>query len=309
MSLFTITFESSGEYSDDEPAQEPTNQKSPVRSSPGGGKTAPGAIVFSDSYSDDDDIPTITKMEPRVPQKPQPEEEEYTSEYEYSEEGVKPICPPSSPKVAVTVEAAEEEEQEIHKLPLASDVPATLKRFSIMRFKKGLRGRLSFMLSKDDKSVLVAKVRDRESIVIGLPADKNEKTITQVASVTISEKGKLFQLKDNEGSCVMSMRFSLPNGPRTPRKVDVELHNSPVPELTKMTNRTPHCIRNSVWVVDLGGRYAMKSRKNCVVVDSDNKEILVAIKAHKHRMTVEVLKELDDTYAFAFGLACFLCKV
>ena len=311
MSLFTITFESSS-HSSDEPAARPPAGK---------GLTE---IVFSDSYSEDD-IPVVTKMAPRPAAKPQPEEE-YSEYDEYSEEGVKPVVPPPKPKpaspppqdVAKVVQAGEEDIDEEDRMVnmVRHGTPykpvSNMQRYSLVRLKKGIRGMLVLTLLKEDKPVLATKVKDRDCIKIGRGAEFHMRSTVPCAILTSSDKSKVFELKRvGEGGeeKLMTMNFSLPDGPKTPRKIDVSLEKPPESVPATASNRMPHLARNNTWVVDLGGRYAMKSRKNCIIVDDKDREIFSVIKADKNRLTVEVRLEFDDIYAFGFGAACFLCKV
>jgi hypothetical protein len=64
--------------------------------------------------------------------------------------------------------------------------------------------------------------------------------------------------------------------------------------------------RDRKWLVDFNGRAAVKSVKNVVMVNIDDKIVILVVKLDKDTVGVKVRPEMSFTAAFCFGISCFV---
>jgi hypothetical protein len=183
--------------------------------------------------------------------------------------------------------------------------------YRIVRSIKGLRKRLHMALIKDGDPILCTKVLDKKRIPMAAGGEFHKKTCEPIAVIVSSQKNTVFGLQRiNSGSTanVMTIQYSLP-ARRCPREAVADFQeqfpNIPV----HLENRKPHRGPNGRWVVNYTGRFADSSVKNCLLVDAEDVEYLVAIKLDKDTMGLEVKPEIPDICAFCLGISSFICHL
>lgn len=349
MSLFTITFDSS-EESSDEPMQTlpqkststvPQKPAAPIQQKTVSVNVSKRIVTKEESNSESDDIPLITKQHHNpAPVKPQLKqtEPEYYSEYEYydDEEPVvskaprppktseaKPVPPPRAPAPAPAPaksscnEEEEEIEKEINRLKYGSDAPEkepNLAKYKMIREKKKGSHYRSFTLVKNGECVLCTKIKDHSKIGIGKGGEFHISTTESIAEIRVKNHGRLYTLfrpdKDMmDGKEIMNIEFKLPNGANTPRELVMKFVEPIQGVPCEIANRMPRRVKGGGWVVNLGGRYAVRSRKNCIMVDSEDREVMSAIKIDKDEISLEMRPDISEVALFAFAIACFTCTL
>ena len=104
----------------------------------------------------------------------------------------------------------------------------------------------------------------------------------------------------------MIIRY-LPGGDNEPRNVTVHF-NDFAGHPMDFQNRKARLTSHNLWILDLRGRLALKSIKNCIVVDENNEEVMIVLKAEVDTLNIEAREEITDIEVMAMGLSAFLCK-
>jgi hypothetical protein len=161
-------------------------------------------------------------------------------------------------------------------------------------------------LNGDD--VLCAKAKDRKTMLIGPGSEFHVRSTTVHATMRAHAHAKRFVLQIGEHE-TMEITFTRQDEGRGPRMAAVrflaEMPGVPTELATRQAKRTA----SGVWTVDLAGRPAMTSVKNCGLVDADGREVIVVRKTEKDVIVVEALERVPAACAFAFGLAQYLCHI
>jgi hypothetical protein len=70
----------------------------------------------------------------------------------------------------------------------------------------------------------------------------------------------------------------------------------------ELISRRAERTAGGVWAVDLAGRQAVLSVKNCVLVEPQGKEFIVVRKIGKDAIAIEAYETVPAACAFGFGL-------
>jgi hypothetical protein len=309
MSLFTITFESST----DSDAADAATPSAPAPSQ----RTPTSTISYSDEYSDDA-IPRISAPQP--PSKPRPPAapspwQAPTSSISSPADSSATFSSPRPPRLPSP--ASPGPKPELKPEPTRNNAaycpqqPVPLNIFKIVRDQKGgLAKHAKFTMVREDQAILCAKVKDKKCVPIGVGAEFHYSTTQQIAVLKMSNKRKQAVLSTLEGKDVLAITFTLQEGPnkRGPRGADLKFFEMIEGVPPEMSNRRAQKSQDG-WLINLSGRYAQVSVKNCVIVDEDDKEFFIARKVSRDVLIVEAHPAIPDQCTFAFGLSQFLVRI
>lgn len=111
------------------------------------------------------------------------------------------------------------------------------------------------------------------------------------------------------GKEIMTVKYTVPRAECAPRHVDVHLFNPPDSIPNDLSNRKPKFTYGSTWILDIGGRVAKRSIKNCILVDESNKEIMSVMKIKDSEVSIEAYPKIGELTVFGFGISSVLCKL
>jgi len=63
------------------------------------------------------------------------------------------------------------------------------------------------------------------------------------------------------------------------------------------------------WIVNLGGRGASRSKKNCIMSDGADTEVSVATKLKSDTLVLDGLSQISAVQIFTFNPARFMCPL
>ncbi|OHT02012.1 hypothetical protein TRFO_30964 [Tritrichomonas foetus] len=88
-----------------------------------------------------------------------------------------------------------------------------------------------------------------------------------------------------------------------PRKYEI---NWPEDHL-KHLSRIPTKNQNGEWCLKFGGKFVIKSLKNCIILDENVKPSIIVRKVSKETLEVEVIRNYKPIFLFALALSSFIC--
>jgi hypothetical protein len=290
MSLFTITFDESSE----------SGPPAPLTPSPSPPARAP--------------VPAA----PNLPS----ESEEYSS---YSEEIVPTLSPtiaaaappssraaPSPSELEDDIEDDFEEQIRVLRRRIPAHASSNLVVSKVFRDqKRGIAKHAKFVLMRTENAVLCTKIKDKKFIPIGIGAAFHYRATASIGCVRCSDKSKAFLVVGPDGKELMRMVFGIQedlgkHGPRTVTLTFLEpIEGIPIELRSRLARKSPA----GGWILDLIGKYAQPSVKNCVIVNEANDVFLVTRKSATNAVMVDSHPAIPDLYIFAFALAQFLAHV
>jgi hypothetical protein len=193
---------------------------------------------------------------------------------------------------------------------LAHDAAHTrLVHFQLKRHKT-LTRRTHFTLLKDGVAVKCAKHKgSSEFIPIGDGSEFHYETNTPIATIQFQNKQQSFVLRRPDGVQLLVVNYSLPDGDGTPREVRLSFP-TPGPGLpTDLVSRKPRKGPNGRFQLNLEGRFALRSIRNCLLVDANDATYLVAVKIGKNVLGLDARPAIDMNAVFAFGISCLVCEL
>jgi hypothetical protein len=63
------------------------------------------------------------------------------------------------------------------------------------------------------------------------------------------------------------------------------------------------------YLLNLEGRFAMRSAKNCVLTDENDRAVMIVVKIATNWLGVDATSGIDSNIVFCFGISEFLCKL
>jgi hypothetical protein len=178
----------------------------------------------------------------------------------------------------------------------------------MIRQTKKMGKSISLGMFRETEPYLCGKVLKHQIAKIGKGADFHMRSSEVLGVVLIFKRAQTYQLQE-DGHDVMSIDYSLCDGPNTPRDVKITFHK-PIPGISaNLANRKPKQRSDGNWVLNFGGRYVVSSVKNCVIVDGNDREMFVAIKMDTDVMRIEADPAIPDICTFCFALSCFVCPL
>ncbi|OHT07356.1 hypothetical protein TRFO_24431 [Tritrichomonas foetus] len=140
----------------------------------------------------------------------------------------------------------------------------------------------------------------------------NSANIDKSTSIQIKDEGSTFSLIEKSIE-IAEIRFSMPNV-SFPRELLLKIfprnENSTwtVPKVLKNVKPKYNSLKKS-WQLNLYGKFALKSCKNCVLENEQSRKIVIVRKTAKNDIDIEVTKEIDPKIIFFIGISSFLCSI
>lgn len=186
-------------------------------------------------------------------------------------------------------------------------IPYRLQRTSL----HSIRGkRTHYQLFQGKNPILHTKVKQgkTDELYITSGTETHFKDGNYKAVFLSANHNTTFSLREKTsiGKELMIIRY-LPGGDNEPRNVTVHFNDfggHPI----DFQNRKARLTSHNLWILDLRGRLALKSIKNCIVVDENNEEVMIVLKAEVDTLNIEAREEITDIEVMAMGLSAFLCK-
>ena len=338
MSLFTITFESDEEESEESLKQQmhiqnirsrqkpmPPNHGSQKRPIVGKPKVVNLTAILSSSESyDSSEIVQIKKpMKPNniVPTKARPiptnhnikqDDSEY---YDYSEDENEQIQKnnTNSQNEMQNNQGEEDEDFANLNLPPVPKSKNNLVQYYLERSSAyGIRGkRLHFQFFQNGNPILHSKLKAKKNDIVyitdGEETHIKDKNYKAVLIATNHRTSFTLREKNEYGKEIFHAAFTASEN-NGPRNVNVRFSNLNGKEVT-FYNRKPHLTSHNMWVIDLKGRIAVKSIKNCILVDENDEEVIIELKIKDDTISVEARKDIDPISVMGFALCPILCKL
>lgn len=111
------------------------------------------------------------------------------------------------------------------------------------------------------------------------------------------------------GKQIMTISYTMPKVDYAPRLVNVRFNNPPSQVPKELSNRKPKFTYGSTFVLDIGGRVAKRSIKNCIMVDENDNDIMSIMKIRDSEVSIEAFPIIGELSVFAFGISSVLCKI
>ena len=111
------------------------------------------------------------------------------------------------------------------------------------------------------------------------------------------------------GKQIMTISYTMPKVDYAPRLVNVRFNNPPSQVPKELSNRKPKFTYGSTFVLDIGGRVAKRSIKNCIMVDENDNDIMSIMKIRDSEVSIEAFPTIGELSVFAFGISSVLCKI
>lgn len=189
--------------------------------------------------------------------------------------------------------------------------PSEFTQYLLVRDKSMTwRGkRTHFQLYKNGEPILHSKVKANDEIVYF--AEGTEMHFKDVPKHTILSHDDHFSLREGgeTGKEIIHISYGLMEDKKNmPRVIQAKLFNKD-DESELLRSRKPKRIEHfDGWVLNLSGRSGLKSIKNCVMLNKDNKEKIIITKKDKNTLSIEAGPEYSDEIVFTFGVSSFLCR-
>ena len=333
MTLNTVTFESDSSSDNEviiQAAASPSGRRR-VRRVGRRKKIEKKVVVFDDSPSCDENVelpnPEIAQLykhelEKEITEKKECETEEIKEkeieevkkdEKSFEDDEIEYVSSP-----VITKDKFEDLRKTIDRLPGRTIspklIPYKFERKSVMTWK-GIR--LHFQFNRGDEPLFHAKLKGKKSqttiyISKGIEAHISEKD--RFATLIANDDFTGFSLIVNNGNQMesqISVSISFKHGsiPNSPRVCNVEFFTEIKGVEQQLTSKSPIIYPNGMWMLDLNGRVAVKSIKNCIIIDSEKNEIISLMKSGDNSAIAEAHVNIDPLFVFAFSMACFLCEI
>ena len=181
--------------------------------------------------------------------------------------------------------------------------------------KLSLHGkRTSFQLIRGGKIVLSSKIKtlySTDAIHITNDNKYHFSHSKNCGTILIYDNFTKFSLRKGEqfGDEIMTMKFTPPKVQHAPREVELVFFFPPEDVSPELKNRKPKITTAATWSLNLDGRTAKRSSKNCILVDENDKEHIVVLKHHSSELYIETLPSISSLCIFAIGICSFLCKL
>ncbi|OHT02326.1 hypothetical protein TRFO_07145 [Tritrichomonas foetus] len=169
--------------------------------------------------------------------------------------------------------------------------------------------KVRFVLSRGNSPFLFGKLKNKtNSVTISVTP---EKKAIHLAYLLSESNFNTFSLRKGSqfGTELMNIKFKMPHVDYAPRLVELYLCKPPEGIPNILTNRKPRFTAGSTWILNISGRIAKKSTKNCILVDENDTEIMSVMKSKDSEMTIETNPAIGELCVFGLGLSSMLCKL
>ncbi|EAY14057.1 hypothetical protein TVAG_478820 [Trichomonas vaginalis G3] len=193
-----------------------------------------------------------------------------------------------------------------------ADNNLTMYRFEIDN-KITIRGkRIHFQLTKSGSPLFHAKTKSRtgtEEIQISKGTESHFSGDNFEGVILIGNDNKSFSLRrhDRYAKDVCTIIFAFHESEKKPRMMSLynfESENG----IPKELFTRPYIAVDGKWMIRVKNRSATSSIKNCVIVDTQDKEWIIVLKKEDNVLSIEASPLFDPLVVFAVGIASYLCK-
>lgn len=193
----------------------------------------------------------------------------------------------------------------------ANLIPYQMRRETIISWH-GVRTHYHLILN--GQSILSTKIKSKSSteiINVSEGADCHFSSKNYKAVILVGQNFSTFSLRNQNqfGEEIMNIKYTRPQVDFAPREVVTYVFKPPQGVPADLKNRKPVFTKAGTWILNLSGRCAKRSIKNCVMVDEDDVEYMSAVKASHDVLAVEMHPQISPLVAFALGISSFLCKL
>jgi hypothetical protein len=148
-----------------------------------------------------------------------------------------------------------------------------------------------------------------ESLLIGEGWRFDFATSRTVGSIGILNKRRTFILKAVDGTELVTVNHALLNGNDKPRVTSLTFKMPIVGVPRELISRKPKRTDAGNYLLNLEGRFAVKSIKNCVLTDENDNAVMIVVKIGKNWLEVDARSGIDTNTIFCIGVSAFLCKL
>ena len=194
-------------------------------------------------------------------------------------------------------------------------IPYVFKRETKITWKGK---RINFQFNRGETPLFHAKIKgngsQQQNIFIAKGTESHINQTDYVAILVPDSTLSFFCLmidnkESNEKKQIMSILFKQGFIVGTPRSCIIEF-DTPIKSVeNRLFNKPPIVYPNGTWILDLNGRFAKKSIKNCIIIDSKQNEIFSLMKRNSSTADVEAHANIDPLCVFAFALSCYICEL
>jgi hypothetical protein len=191
-----------------------------------------------------------------------------------------------------------------------SDEVVELVHYRLIRARRGAAKKLTFRFFKGEDAIMCAKVIKRSAVRIWNCPDYHAPSAVPIASLDITKRRTVFVLREENIAQrnAMSVTFQATEK-GAPRQTSVSF-TKPIEGVDQdLAGRKPRKNPDGSWTLDLNGRFALLSVKNCIIADGNDRECLTTLKIASDILKVDALTEIPAVYTFGFGIACFLSSL
>jgi hypothetical protein len=268
------------------------------------------AIAF-DSSTDSDGIPTI-------PTGHSLREEEESDSTDSTALPIPDSEPQPLPGPALGTESEPQSDPEPtpaveppHAVPCApapsAPSPPLEVRYNCRRIA-GVARPTTFSLTNRSEGLYAAKFRGGDAICIcpGAEIHLSTSAISHLIRISLSKKRK-FQLF--EESAPLAQRGFLEFtevSPTRPRNLALQWANPPLSLMNLQPVFNPQRMR---WQLNFDGHYAVRSRKNAVLVTEDSVPMALVRKITKDDLELEAVASIDPLLVFFLAIGSFVCRL
>ena len=169
--------------------------------------------------------------------------------------------------------------------------------------------KIRFTLFRGDSPILYAKLKNKTNLVN--ISKIIEKKAPVIAQILIGSNFTTFSLRRGvqKLSEIMNVRYTTPKIDYAPRIVDLFFCDPPEGIPINLCNRKPKFTAGSTWILNINGRIAKRSTKNCILTDENDREIMSVMKIKDSELTIEANPTIGELSVFALGISSFLCKI
>ncbi|OHS94519.1 hypothetical protein TRFO_39337 [Tritrichomonas foetus] len=187
--------------------------------------------------------------------------------------------------------------------------------YRLVRSKSvSIRGsRIHFQLYQGGVPLLHSKIKSRKNRDVVYISEGTEIHFGQqnyAGAVLYANNGSSFSLrsKNEYGDELMTIRYHIEvNG--CPRRMTLFFPNKFKDYPEHLHNRKAYMNASGQWVLDMHGKFTMKSIKNCVIIDENDNEYAFVTKVEKETLGIEALEDFSPMMVFALGFSAFICKI
>lgn len=210
--------------------------------------------------------------------------------------------------------------QNLVSMPITSNIPTSAALNDPVSYRLtrsnnvSLHGKtIHFQLYQGGRPLLHTKIKSIKGkgvCYVSSGAELHFKQKQYLGAILYANNGCTFSIRNNNeyGEEIMTILYK-EGIDGSPRKMYVYFPTPYKNVPQKLYNRQAVLNDTNSWVLDMKGKFTIKSIKNCVIVDENDNEFAYIMKVEKDTLGIEAREEFSELMIFAFGLSSFFCKV